>query len=263
MQEISAASNEQNSRAGQIDGALQQLQKVIQQNASAAEEMAATSEERSGQAARLFSTIDFFGTGSRECRTRIGRRVSGVCRRPSEARRRAAARRPTVSRCPGRADRSVGSRVRAILAGCSRRSTIITEPRLSGSGCLRPSTPLRSRLLASIHKCYRAVTVRERLLAALHSLTVAAAASIHKCYRAATARERLRAALHSSRSWLPRRSTNVTGPRLSGSGCLRPSTSPRSWLGKKARERGTYRVRLTNKYDVARRRSIPTAPQPN
>jgi methyl-accepting chemotaxis protein len=65
VQEISAASNEQNSGAMQIDTALQQLQKIIQQNASAAEEMAATSEELSGQSGRLLSTIDFFRLGSK------------------------------------------------------------------------------------------------------------------------------------------------------------------------------------------------------
>jgi methyl-accepting chemotaxis protein len=60
VQEISAASNEQNVGTGQINTALQQLQNVIQQNASAAEEMAATSEELTGQADQLQNTINFF-----------------------------------------------------------------------------------------------------------------------------------------------------------------------------------------------------------
>lgn len=60
VQEISAASNEQNSGADQINKALQQLDQVIQQNASASEEMASTSEELSGQAEQLQETIDFF-----------------------------------------------------------------------------------------------------------------------------------------------------------------------------------------------------------
>jgi methyl-accepting chemotaxis protein len=60
VQEISAASAEQNQGAEQINTALQQLQSVIQQNASGAEEMAATSEELSGQAEQMLQTINFF-----------------------------------------------------------------------------------------------------------------------------------------------------------------------------------------------------------
>ena len=68
VQEISAASAEQNQGAEQINTALQQLQSVIQQNASGAEEMAATSEELSGQAEQMLQTINFFdiGEGGRE-----------------------------------------------------------------------------------------------------------------------------------------------------------------------------------------------------
>ncbi|MBF0536707.1 MAG: HAMP domain-containing protein [Nitrospirae bacterium] len=60
IQEISAASNEQNTGAGQINKALQQLDSVIQQNASAAEELASTSEELSAQAEMLQEAISFF-----------------------------------------------------------------------------------------------------------------------------------------------------------------------------------------------------------
>jgi len=63
VQEISAASNEQNAGAEQINKALQQLDQVIQQNASASEEMASTSEELSSQAEQLQSTISFFRLG--------------------------------------------------------------------------------------------------------------------------------------------------------------------------------------------------------
>ncbi len=59
VQEISAASREQNSGAGQINGAIQQLDQVIQQNASVAEEL-------SSQTEQLQNTIKFFninGTG--------------------------------------------------------------------------------------------------------------------------------------------------------------------------------------------------------
>jgi methyl-accepting chemotaxis protein len=60
VQEISAASNEQNTGSGQINSALQQLDQVIQQNATASEELASTSEALSGQADQLQATIGFF-----------------------------------------------------------------------------------------------------------------------------------------------------------------------------------------------------------
>jgi methyl-accepting chemotaxis protein len=63
VQEISAASNEQNSGAEQINKAVQQLDQVIQQNASASEEMASTSEELTSQAERLLEAIAFFNVG--------------------------------------------------------------------------------------------------------------------------------------------------------------------------------------------------------
>lgn len=60
VQEINAASGEQNSGAEQINQALIQLDQVIQQNASASEEMSATSEELASQAEQLQDTIAFF-----------------------------------------------------------------------------------------------------------------------------------------------------------------------------------------------------------
>jgi methyl-accepting chemotaxis protein len=63
VQEITAASKEQDTGAGQINKALQQLEKVIQQNASASEEMASTTEELTGQSDQLMSALGFFRTG--------------------------------------------------------------------------------------------------------------------------------------------------------------------------------------------------------
>ena len=60
VQEINAATGEQNSGAEQINKAIQQLDQVIQQNASASEEMASTSEELSSQAQQLQQTMGFF-----------------------------------------------------------------------------------------------------------------------------------------------------------------------------------------------------------
>ena len=63
VQEISAASKEQDTGAEQINKALQQLEQVIQQNASAAEEMASTTEELTGQSEQLVGALAFFQTG--------------------------------------------------------------------------------------------------------------------------------------------------------------------------------------------------------
>ena len=63
VQEITAASKEQDTGAEQINKALQQLEQVIQQNASASEEMASTTEELTGQSDQLVSALSFFRTG--------------------------------------------------------------------------------------------------------------------------------------------------------------------------------------------------------
>jgi methyl-accepting chemotaxis protein len=60
VQEITAASIEQNSGANQINNAINQLNKVTQQNAASAEEMATSSEELSSQADNLKDLIGFF-----------------------------------------------------------------------------------------------------------------------------------------------------------------------------------------------------------
>ena len=60
VQEIAAASAEQDAGAEQVNKAVQQLDQVVQQNASASEEMASTSEELSSQAQQLQATMSFF-----------------------------------------------------------------------------------------------------------------------------------------------------------------------------------------------------------
>lgn len=60
VQEISAATNEQNAGGSQVNTAIQEMDKVIQQNASASEEVASTAEELSGQAVQLQQAIRFF-----------------------------------------------------------------------------------------------------------------------------------------------------------------------------------------------------------
>ena len=60
VQEISAASREQDAGAEQISKAITELEKVIQQSASASEEMASTSEELSAQADQLTGLVGMF-----------------------------------------------------------------------------------------------------------------------------------------------------------------------------------------------------------
>ena len=60
VQEIAAASKEQDTGAEQVNKAIQQLDQVIQQNASSSEEMASTAEELSSQAEQLQQAIAFF-----------------------------------------------------------------------------------------------------------------------------------------------------------------------------------------------------------
>ncbi|MEJ1239274.1 methyl-accepting chemotaxis protein [Chryseolinea sp. T2] len=60
VQEISAASREQNTGAEQVNNAIQQFNQIIQQNAAASEEMATGSEELASQADHLRETIVFF-----------------------------------------------------------------------------------------------------------------------------------------------------------------------------------------------------------
>jgi methyl-accepting chemotaxis protein len=81
VQEITAASKEQDTGAEQINKALQQLEQVIQQNASAAEEMASTTEELTGQSEQLVSALAFFQTGDEA----DGPRRGGKPPRPAHA----------------------------------------------------------------------------------------------------------------------------------------------------------------------------------
>ena len=89
VQEIAAASSEQNQGASQVNQALQQLDQVIQQNAGASEEMAATSEELSAQADMLAQAISFFKVDTQ--------------RQQTTARRQAGKRPPTQKPSTGRA----------------------------------------------------------------------------------------------------------------------------------------------------------------
>jgi len=90
VQEITAASKEQDTGAEQINKALQQLEQVIQQNASAAEEMASTTVELTGQSDQLVSALSFFQTGDED-----NRRKGGAARQQVKAAPARAEARPT------------------------------------------------------------------------------------------------------------------------------------------------------------------------
>ena len=60
VQEIKSASQEQDSGASQVSNAIMDLDKEIQENASASEEIASTSEELSAQSEQLLQSISYF-----------------------------------------------------------------------------------------------------------------------------------------------------------------------------------------------------------
>ena len=84
VQEITAASREQDTGASQLNKALQQLEKVIQQNASASEAMASTTEELTGQSDQLMSALGFFKTGDQPS-GRAARAAAPRAARPAPA----------------------------------------------------------------------------------------------------------------------------------------------------------------------------------
>ena len=98
VQEISAASNEQNSGAEQINKAIAQLDQIIQQNASASEEMASMAEELSAQAETMNGAIQFFKLDRAERRLLTAPGATSAA-----APRSAGGRQPGASPAPKRA----------------------------------------------------------------------------------------------------------------------------------------------------------------
>jgi len=97
VQEISAASSEQNSGVGQINGAITQISGAVQQNAAAAEELASTSEEVNAQALELQSMMAFFTLAE-------SRGAAAKAQRPAAkpaARRTGPTRRPAIDLTDG------------------------------------------------------------------------------------------------------------------------------------------------------------------
>ena len=71
VMEISSSSREQSLGVGQVNQAIEQLDRVSQQNAAASEELAATAQEMSGQIEQLQTTINFFKLGEEEMEEEI------------------------------------------------------------------------------------------------------------------------------------------------------------------------------------------------
>jgi len=91
VQEIAAASREQRSGVGQINGAMGQLNQTTQQNASASEELAATADELGSQAAQLQELMTFFRLAERDRRSITARQAASGTQRAVPARSRVAA----------------------------------------------------------------------------------------------------------------------------------------------------------------------------
>lgn len=96
VQEIAAASAEQNSGAAQVNQAIQQLDQVIQQNSSASEEMSSTAEELASQAEQLQASIAFFKLGTE------GARKHSVANRVNKPAVAKAAKAPMNAARPGK-----------------------------------------------------------------------------------------------------------------------------------------------------------------
>jgi len=107
VQEIAAATGEQNSGADQINKAIQQLDQVIQQNASASEEMASTSEELSSQAQQLQQTMSFFRVDGGATVMR-SRKPKALPAGPSASAKPQAAPRPAGPSAPSTSKKSGG-----------------------------------------------------------------------------------------------------------------------------------------------------------
>ncbi len=97
VQEITAASQEQSTGAGQINIAMGQMNQITQQNASASEELAATSEEMNAQASQLLELIGFFRLDARDGVAQgLGRQPQAPSVKPSGNRSVRSIRKPTA-----------------------------------------------------------------------------------------------------------------------------------------------------------------------
>jgi methyl-accepting chemotaxis protein len=85
VQEIAAASIEQNSGADQVNSAIQQLNQVTQQNAAASEEMATSSEELASQADQLLETVSYFKLDNTSISRKMGNSFQNQSTKPVQS----------------------------------------------------------------------------------------------------------------------------------------------------------------------------------
>ncbi len=90
VSEISAACREQDIGASQINEAIQQLDKVTQQNAGSSEEMSSTSEELAAQAEELQASISFFKVDQASSRNHAAPAARAPAHKPAPQVQRAA-----------------------------------------------------------------------------------------------------------------------------------------------------------------------------
>jgi len=110
VQEISAATREQNAGAEQIVDAIRELDRVIRQNAAAAEQTARTSEDLTGQSQRMEAVIGHFTLAAP---VEPGRRLALVVDNPAAPAIDVAA----PGRGPARIDRGAAAPPRGALSG--------------------------------------------------------------------------------------------------------------------------------------------------
>jgi len=91
VQQMAATSQEQSGAVGQINSAISQLSRLTQQNGSASENLAATSDELSGQTLHMQQTMGFFNVGTPKTEQKAGERVAHPSRRSGPQRGTAAA----------------------------------------------------------------------------------------------------------------------------------------------------------------------------
>ncbi len=133
--EISAACREQDIGAAQINQAIQQLDKVTQQNAGASEEMSATSEELAAQAEQLQASIAFFRIDNAGGRRRTG------CSAQAAPAKRAAPRQQSCCNAPARkSSPAKGTPAKAAKAGRApaRNPVADQQSRVKGFALISP-----------------------------------------------------------------------------------------------------------------------------
>jgi methyl-accepting chemotaxis protein len=138
VQEISAASSEQNAGAEQINSAIMQLDQVVQQNASASEESASMSEELASQAEQMQATMGFFRVEGRGSGAQGSARAAHAPHAAIPGPKQPSARGTPATAAPAKAEGSARQTGPAKANGHAKPSAK-TEPKSAGSGDAKAS----------------------------------------------------------------------------------------------------------------------------